>query len=97
MAAEGATQVVDEQAVGDLEEPRGERATRVVAVPGPVDAQEELLIEVLRALGRAGAPHEEGVCPWLVASEELLEGLPVSVGVSRHEGLIRYVSPVRAR
>ena len=40
VAAEGATQVVDEQAVGDLEEPRGERATRVVAVPGPVNPQE---------------------------------------------------------
>jgi hypothetical protein len=50
-----ATRVVHQQAMRDAEQPGREGALGVVAIPRTVDAQEQLLVEVLRALGRAGA------------------------------------------
>ncbi len=51
VAPEGTPTIVDEQPVRDPEEPGREGATRVVAVPSLVNPQEELLVEILRALG----------------------------------------------
>jgi hypothetical protein len=81
--------VVDEDPVRDVEEPRLERPARVVGLPKPMQAEEEILVEVASPRFAADPPEEIAVCPALVAPEQLLERALASVGVKPHELAIR--------
>ncbi len=52
-------------------------------------SEEELLVEVLGSIVRPGAPEEEGICPALVPTEELIECGLVPVHIALHEALVR--------
>ena len=85
MAARLVAQGVCRRMVGDNEEPRGELRPRLVALSRPIDAQKNLLRQILGLLAISHQMLQHGHQPALVARHQFLERGGIVVADLEHQ------------